>query len=481
MSEDSTDIQIQLHELVIDVDVRLLMILSTLASTDENYTKGPEPVIKKVAVEAETKGKTSKKFTMLVEMKKLLGSVCDRSKEKFAIIEGGVALTMINYGDKTIEEIEERIRRRPVNDGIIHSTIEAGLRSFTVYFSKIKEGSIVAKREFLRPMRIDLNLQRFYVKNRDIHILSTDIRLKTDELVLAATINDALNVNQILQDNLAVLAEFQWEENGEAVKQERETQRLECMAREIQSKTKVVGTIAPVQIEVINDCDNNFMPVLRLLLEDTSPAMHQTVISTELFVVPILSLYFFNPRSSRWEPIIEPFKATLNYSAVTLEGRQSVSINVTTDSFSEATSSLRVNVSTQMISTLIATRDILRAEQANSQRDLSGKDIEISPYIFHNVTNERLFLLRGDSEFELPPRFKGPVRLLKDKEVVFRMGKATHKFSLDHYGVLRIPQTDYFIRFATEKLNRVIKFMALLVVKNKLQQPVYVRRFGRVS
>lgn len=39
-----------MHELVIDVDVRLLMILSTLANTDEQYIKGPEPIIKKIVV-----------------------------------------------------------------------------------------------------------------------------------------------------------------------------------------------------------------------------------------------------------------------------------------------------------------------------------------------------------------------------------------------------------------------------------------------
>ena len=341
---------------------------------------------------------------MLLDMKRLLCSVSDLRKEKFAIIEGGVALTMINYGDKSIEEIEERLRRKPVNDGINHSTLEAALRSFTVYFSKIKEGSIAAKREFLRPMRIDLNLQKFYIKNRDIYILSTDIRVKTDELVLSASLKDILNVNSILQDNLAVLAEFKGEDAAvAAVEQgdvEHEIRKLEeSIGREIQLKTKMVGTIAPMQIEIINDCDNNFMPVIRLLVEDTSPAMHQTVISTELFVVPILSLYFFNPRSSRWEPIVEPFKAAVSYNAVTLNKQQSVSINVTTDALSEATSSLKINISTQMISTLIATRDIMRAEKANIDSGSEGKEIEISPYIFHNVTNERIFLLRGESEF----------------------------------------------------------------------------------
>lgn len=39
-----------MHELVIDVDVRLLMILSTLANTDERYIKGPEPIIRRAVV-----------------------------------------------------------------------------------------------------------------------------------------------------------------------------------------------------------------------------------------------------------------------------------------------------------------------------------------------------------------------------------------------------------------------------------------------
>ncbi len=41
MNERSTDIQVDIGDLYIDVDVRLLMILSTLANTDEKYIKGP--------------------------------------------------------------------------------------------------------------------------------------------------------------------------------------------------------------------------------------------------------------------------------------------------------------------------------------------------------------------------------------------------------------------------------------------------------
>jgi hypothetical protein len=81
-----------------------------------------------------------------------------------------------------------------------------------------------------------------------------------------------------------------------------------------------------MQIEVINDCGRNFMPVMRILIQETEPAMQQSIISTELFIVPIFSLYFFNPRSSRWEPIIEPFKSSLTLTTITINKEQSTSI-----------------------------------------------------------------------------------------------------------------------------------------------------------
>jgi hypothetical protein len=87
----------------------------------------------------------------------------------------------------------------------------ATLKNFTVYFSKIKDGKILAKREFLKPMVIDFDQQRFYTRQNDIYILATEIRLKTDELLLSATVKDVLNINKILQDNLKVLDSFKSE------------------------------------------------------------------------------------------------------------------------------------------------------------------------------------------------------------------------------------------------------------------------------
>lgn len=131
------------------------------------------------------------------------------------------------------------------------------------------------------------------------------------------------------------------------------------------------------------------MPMLRLVVEESEPAMQQVLLTTEIILVPIITLEFFNPRSSRWEPILEPFKASLTLTTITLNKIQSTSITLKTGSLEEETSSLKLNLSTQMLSTLMAAKEALSVEQASFKEKDEGDsaDIEVSPFIFHNITN----------------------------------------------------------------------------------------------
>lgn len=81
-------------------------------------------------------------------------------------------------------------------------------------------------------------------------------------------------------------------------------------------------------------------------------------------------MYFFNPRSSKWEPIIEPFKTTINYNTIGLNEQKRTEIFVKTNSLSESESSLKINVSTQMISTLMAAKDIFSVEKNNIDNNI---------------------------------------------------------------------------------------------------------------
>lgn len=66
---------------MIDVDIRLLMILSTLANTDQKYIQGPEQVKKADMVDQDIqkdKSKAeSKKMELRLELRKIVGSVSD--------------------------------------------------------------------------------------------------------------------------------------------------------------------------------------------------------------------------------------------------------------------------------------------------------------------------------------------------------------------------------------------------------------------
>ena len=85
--------------------------------------------------------------------------------------------------------------------------MNAYLKNFTVYFSRVKAGRLLSKREFLQPMVIDFDQKRLYEHDKELHVLATSIRLKTTALLLSASLKDMLNINKILQDNLKVLGE----------------------------------------------------------------------------------------------------------------------------------------------------------------------------------------------------------------------------------------------------------------------------------
>lgn len=93
-------------------------------------------------------------------------------------------------------------------ESISHSTMAATLQGLTLYFSRIRDGKTVSRREILQPMTVQFDQRRFYHMQKDIHMLETDIRLKTTELLLTASLRDMLNINHILQDSLNTMADF---------------------------------------------------------------------------------------------------------------------------------------------------------------------------------------------------------------------------------------------------------------------------------
>ena len=121
----------------------------------------------------------------------------------------------------------------------------------------------------------------------------------------------------------------------------------------IQNKMKIKGSIEPIQFELINDINNNFMPVLRLIIQDIDPLVDQYLIKNHTMISSCISLYFFNPRSSIWEPIIEPFRTTVDYlildTALGKNVKMLMESHINKEQEDASVGCLKVNISTQML------------------------------------------------------------------------------------------------------------------------------------
>lgn len=74
-------------------------------------------------------------------------------------------------------------------------------------------------------------------------------------------------------------------------------------------KSKTIGTIKlePLQFRVVNDCGNNFMPVLNFFMDESCIIYNGSFLKQQISYNLGMKLDFFNPRSASWQPIIETF------------------------------------------------------------------------------------------------------------------------------------------------------------------------------
>ncbi len=56
----------------------------------------------------------------------------------------------------------------------------------------------------------------------------------------------------------------------------------------------------PIELMIINDCDQNFMPVLKFVIQKTTPTFESDIVQGRLNLILTFGLSFFNPRSSKW-------------------------------------------------------------------------------------------------------------------------------------------------------------------------------------
>lgn len=129
---------------------------------------------------------------------------------------------------------------------------------------------------------------------------------------------------------------------------------MQKVEKKIKDKMSATFVMQPLQMRIINDCDNNFMPVMNFIMQESKILLHQDPIKTHLSQNVTLKLDFFNPRSSNWEPVLETFQISLDLLNLTTEFGPQTKIMVTSseiDDFKE----LKINISTQLLASVLAT------------------------------------------------------------------------------------------------------------------------------
>jgi hypothetical protein len=99
MDEQAMDIDITMSEICVDADVRLLLVLSTLANTEETYIRGPTPPRLPSLEQKEQPGQPEqadkassppsappKRMSLVLNLGKFVTCVSDSSKSKFVFI-----------------------------------------------------------------------------------------------------------------------------------------------------------------------------------------------------------------------------------------------------------------------------------------------------------------------------------------------------------------------------------------------------------
>lgn len=117
---------------------------------------------------------------------------------------------------------------------------------------------------------------------------------------------------------------------------------------------KATFSIEPMQIRMINDCDNNFMPVINFVMQESKILFVQDPIKGHLSQSVTIKLDFFNPRSSTWEPVMETFQLAIDLLTLNTEFGAQTKIMVTNSEI-EDFKEMKFNVSTQFLASLFAT------------------------------------------------------------------------------------------------------------------------------
>jgi hypothetical protein len=119
------------------------------------------------------------------------------------------------------------------------------------------------------------------------------------------------------------------------------------------SDQKIEAELESVGIVILNDMGNTFTPILDFELSDLKLRVNKNILFTTVLLEVPLRMNYYNPRASRWEPVIEKCAFTIDQYINNFKG---LGANILTiEQNTTLYKALNINASTMFFQTVFRT------------------------------------------------------------------------------------------------------------------------------
>lgn len=425
-----------------------------------------------VLPEANVKKPEPSKMNIKIDIKDLLVLISNPNNPRPLALKGNIGMDLQMKGSKTVDDLikeaEFEKAKRKNNEvfneyelnRVFHLDLNLkGIELFVCYHDEVNQA---LKRNILLPLNLNFMMNNYlaWTPNKLFLNKAKNQVLLQDKLIFRICYQDISNIKNIVDYQLSTLSKFQPPEEEKVhevakksaetskkfknilgkvqkqVKQQRNQERLtvglgkkkkidnvaktELVLGNAQKKGDVMNlsdsdfniTTKGIELIIVNDAGDAFIPVIDVNIDEDKIILKKNIIFMNLLSPFGISVDYFNPRVTKWEPIIEKAKFVVELTTnafknphlelkITNKVEEERKLNEA-DPIEEIYLPLNINVSTQMLNVLMKTLNLMSHEQHVSaigykkeeskeeeekKQEANAEEIEyVSPYSIKNET-----------------------------------------------------------------------------------------------
>ena len=448
------DIDIKLNTLRVNAHAGVLMTLSGFATMDDSVTPpepvGKKFINQKeVVVLAYDINQEPVKMAIKIDINNLMVLISSPGNQRPLALRGNISMELEMQGSRSIDylvkEAEKRKKEKKegFNEYELNRTfhLDLGLKDIELFICHYEEMITgqhqILKRNILLPLNLSFCMNNylawteqqlffnkcknkveikektvFRISYQDIGNIQIIVGYQQKTIALtapAAPVQEVVKKTDLGKKRLlGAISKVQQEVKAQRNKEKliffkpKKVEKKELKSVDIVGDAKKKGDVMKIsdtlyeiitkdiELVIVNDAGDAFIPVIDINLEDLNIMLKQNILMMNLLTPLSLNISYYNPQVSRWEPIIEKADFLIELTTNTFQNpRLDLKINskgsnlieekkegeeMLTDDYTP----LNINVSTQMLSVLMKTLKLMssdgKATKVGYKKELALED-----------------------------------------------------------------------------------------------------------